>query len=95
MPMSGKCAGRSYNPMAYALTMYYVRALDTLGLLDLLEEDGAYGACTFTIDGKMVSRDLLDSIMEIYFLDRQLGSQRSLIFASSILGLGTGAWRTG
>ena len=64
------------TPMAYALTMYYVRAHDTLGLLDLLEEDGAYGACAFTIAGKVVSRDLLDSILEIYFLDRHLQVSR-------------------
>jgi hypothetical protein len=68
--------GAFLNPMAYALTMYYVRAHDTLGLLELLEEDGAYGACTFTIDGKVVSRDLLDSILEIYFLDRHLKVSR-------------------
>jgi hypothetical protein len=68
--------GAFLNPKAYALTVYYVRALDTLGLLDLLEEDGAYGACTFTIAGKVVSRDLLDSILEIYFLDRHLKVSR-------------------
>ena len=68
--------GAFLNPMAYALTMYYVRALDTLGLLELLEEDGAYGACTFTIAGKVVSRDLLDSILEIYFLERHLKVSR-------------------
>ena len=68
--------GAFLNPMAYALTMYYVRARDTLGLMDLLDEDEAYGACTFTIDGKVVSRDLLDSILEISFLERQLRVSR-------------------
>lgn len=33
-----------------------------------LEEDGAFGACVTEIDGRKVSRDLVDSILEMTFL---------------------------
>jgi len=61
------------NRMAYALTAYYVKSIDGTGLLDRLVEDEYFGAQTFTVDKRIVSRDLLDSIMEIHFLDKHLG----------------------
>ncbi|MDF5757586.1 putative sugar O-methyltransferase [Spongiactinospora sp. TRM90649] len=52
----------------------YVAGLDRLGLLDRLGEDGAFGCETHSFAGRpTVSRDLLDSVNEIYFLDRHLG----------------------
>jgi hypothetical protein len=58
----------------YLLSACYVRSIDRLGLLDRLGEDGAFGAHTVAIgDGVIVSRDLLDSVLEIDFLDRHLG----------------------
>ena len=46
---------------------------DELGLLSRCEEDGAFGATTFTYPGcPTVSRDLVDSANELNFLDRQL-----------------------
>jgi hypothetical protein len=65
--------GRNMNVLGYALTALYIKAIDTRGLLDRLSEDGAFGAHTFEVCGKTVSRDLLDSVNEIHFLDRQLG----------------------
>ena len=54
----------------------YLRDLasrDPYGLLNRLGEDGSYGCWTFAYPGwPLVSRDLLDSINELYFLDRQL-----------------------
>jgi SAM-dependent methyltransferase len=64
--------GRNSNILAYALSFYYLRSSDCLGLLDKLEEDASFGNFTFTIAGRVVSRDLLDSISELNFLDRQL-----------------------
>jgi hypothetical protein len=61
------------NALGYALATYYVKSIDRLGLLDRLVEDDAFGNFTFQIAGKTVSRDLLDSILEIYFLERHLG----------------------
>jgi SAM-dependent methyltransferase len=60
--------------LPYVMTTYHAKEIDRLNLLASLEEDGQFGAVTFTInDTKVVSRDLLDSVCEINFLDRHLG----------------------
>ncbi len=74
----------------YVVTALYVRTKDSLGLLEKLTEDGAFGAHTFEVDGKTVSRDLLDSVLEINFLDRHLGLSRRPV---SILDIGAGYGR--
>lgn len=80
---------------SYALSAYYMEAMDRLGVFDRLKEDGSFGVHTFEVNGRIVSRDLLDSVAEIYFLERNLGiSQRP---AMRILDIGAGygrlAWR--
>jgi hypothetical protein len=65
--------GPNMNETAYALTEFYIRSIDTLGLLEKLSEDGLFGVSTFVLNAKEISRDLLDSILEMYFLDRHLG----------------------
>jgi hypothetical protein len=57
----------------YGLATYFTRLHDRLGLFDRLDEDGLFGAETYEIDGRLVSRDLLDSIAELTFLDDELG----------------------
>lgn len=57
----------------YAISTRYIESIDKRGLLGRLQEDGSFGAHVFNIGGRKVSRDLLDSIAEIYFLDRHLG----------------------
>jgi hypothetical protein len=76
---------------AYLLATYYVLANDRLGLMQRLTEDGAFGAVTYEIAGRRVSRDLLDSILEIDFLDRhlQIASRDDV----SILDIGAGYGR--
>lgn len=64
--------GPNMNEMGYALTAYYVESIDKLGLLDTLIEDDFFGNFTFSVNNRLVSRDLLDSIIEIYFLERHL-----------------------
>jgi hypothetical protein len=82
--------GRDMNPLGYALTAYYLRSIDRLGLLDRLVEDDAFGLFTFPIGGKLLSRDLLDSINEISFLERELQlSSRRL----NVLDIGAGYGR--
>src|SRR5204863_204009 len=56
----------------YGLTTYFMRLHDRLGLFERLEEDGLFGAERYDIDGVHISRDLLDSIAELTFLDDQL-----------------------
>ena len=59
--------------LKYFLHGQYVRGFDTRGLLDQLIEDGQFGCWTFHYEGlPRLSRDLLDSINELYFLDREL-----------------------
>jgi SAM-dependent methyltransferase len=71
------------TPEKYVLTYFYLKTIDTLGLLDVLTEDGDYGVFTFPTgdtdkDGnkRCVSRDLLDSVNELLFLERVLQISR-------------------
>lgn len=61
------------NLFGYLLAYYYTKSIDKMGLLDILDEDRAFGAITYQIDGREISRDLLDSILEIYFLEKHMG----------------------
>jgi hypothetical protein len=79
------------SELNYALTAYYVKNIDALGLLDCLQEDELFGVHAFTVDGRKVSRDLLDSIVEINFLERHLAlSSRPGL---SVLDIGAGYGR--
>jgi FkbM family methyltransferase len=60
--------------LKYLLFAQYVRQRDDRKLLERLDEDGAFGCWTFEYPGyPRVSRDLLDSVNELSFLDRHLG----------------------
>jgi hypothetical protein len=60
--------------LKYYLLAQYVRSRDPQGLLEQLGEDGAFGCWTYSYPGfPPISRDLLDSVNEIMFLDRHLG----------------------
>jgi len=57
--------------LKYFLLARYVTGRDTGGHLKTLGEDGAFGCWTFTYEGlPRVSRDLLESVNEIAFLER-------------------------
>lgn len=75
---------------AYLLAAYYILANDRLALMDKLSEDGAFGAITFQIAGRRISRDLLDSILEIDFLDRHLNIASRPDFTVLDIGAGYG-----
>ena len=68
---------RNANDVAYALTYYSLKSRSDL--IDRLQEDGAFGARTIEIDGRPVSRDLLDSVSEIDFLIRHFGTRFSIL----------------
>jgi SAM-dependent methyltransferase len=78
--------------LKYFIYALYVRGRDELGLLSRLEEDGAFGCWTFSYPGYgRVSRDLLQSVNELSFLERRLGlSKRERI---SVLDVGAGYGR--
>jgi putative sugar O-methyltransferase len=57
--------------LKFFLLARYIKALDSHKLLEKTHEDGAFGCWTFDFhDTPTMSRDLVDSINEIYFLDR-------------------------
>lgn len=63
--------------LKYFVLLDYVLERDELGLLESLDEDGAFGCWTYEYPGRpKVSRDLLDSVNEISFLERHLGLSR-------------------
>lgn len=64
--------------LKYFVYARYIRDRDSLGLLDRLGEDGRFGCWTFEYPGHgRYSRDLLESVNELLFLDRELSvSQR-------------------
>ncbi|MBV8952356.1 MAG: putative sugar O-methyltransferase [Actinobacteria bacterium] len=59
--------------LKYFIFTEYVARMDHRGLVERLGEDGGFGCWTFRYPGyPPVSRDLLDSVNEILFLDRCL-----------------------
>lgn len=61
----------------YEITTAYVEVIDQLGLLQTLSEDTLFGVKTWDIlANRPVTRDLLDSIVELTFLQAQLGWTR-------------------
>jgi hypothetical protein len=74
----------------YVVDTLYLRTLDKLGLLGRLHEDGRFGALTVDVGGRLVSRDLLDSVSELLFLDEHVGLEGREL---SILDIGAGYGR--
>jgi hypothetical protein len=83
--------GQNMNILGYALAYYYLKAIDQLNLFDRMSEDGAFGNFTFRVANRDVSRDLLDSVAEILFLERHLNV--SNIANLTILDIGAGYGR--
>ncbi|WGD54938.1 putative sugar O-methyltransferase [Bradyrhizobium sp. CB1650] len=82
--------GTRFNELAYAASYYALKASDACDLLTLLEEDGFFGAHVFSIDGRQVSRDLLDSVREIDFVRKHMDLVNP---RASILDIGAGYGR--
>ena len=80
----------SSDPFRYGLTTYYTRLHDQFGLFNRIDEDGLFGAETYDIDGTIVSRDLLDSINELTFLEQEIGLSHGPV---TILDIGAGYGR--
>jgi hypothetical protein len=61
------------SALKYFVFVRYVQDRDSRGLLRKLEEDGSFGCWTFSYPGYgRFSRDLLESVNEILFLEREL-----------------------
>jgi SAM-dependent methyltransferase len=75
----------------WLLVGYYTAAIDRLGLLDRMSEDGAFGAYRFRFMNRYFgSKDLLDSIGEINFLERTIGISNRLPLRVLDIGAGYG-----
>ncbi len=60
--------------LKYFVFLRYVQGRDTRSLIEMLGEDGAFGCWNYQFAGEApCSRDLLDSVNELCFLDRRLG----------------------
>lgn len=79
------------NPANFEQCERHLREVDDWHLLDQFSEEGAFGALLINVNGKLVSRDLLDSIEEITYLRRFLGWQREQ--AVKVLDIGAGYGR--
>jgi hypothetical protein len=77
----------------YLLTSHYCQDIDALGCWSRLDEDGQFGVLTFPFKRRRVSRDLLDSILELNFLERHIGISR--MAAPTVLDIGAGYGRLG
>ena len=83
---------RDYNfPIHYWVTTKYLQSIDSLGLFAKLQEDELFGCYNFTACKHRVSRDLLDSMSEILFLERVLSISK--IPNLQILDIGAGYGR--
>jgi SAM-dependent methyltransferase len=75
----------------YALTARYVMAQDRLGLLDRLDDDDAFGNYVVDVDGRAMSTDLMDSLLQIDFLERHVGLDA--LEGADVLDIGAGYGR--
>jgi len=75
----------------YCLTAYYVQSIDSLGLLEKNNEDGLFGVYAYDVGSVRISRDLLDSTVELHFLEKHL--KLSQIEELKILDIGAGYGR--
>jgi hypothetical protein len=83
--------------LKYFIAGRYVKERDRAGLLEKLGEDGSFGCWSYAYPGlPRLSRDLLDSVNELSFLDRQIGllAHRGLRVLDIGAGYGRLAWRT-
>lgn len=86
--------GRDQNPLVYALCYHQLAATDRDDLLARLDEDDLFGVHLFDIDGRLVSRELIDSAREIQFLKRHIGLCSKPVTLLDIgAGYGRLAWR--
>ena len=82
---------REATDAQYLLAAYYARTRDRLGLWERLSDDDLFGNYTVEFDAaKRVSRDFNDSVIEINFLEREVG-----LSGATLLDVGAGYGRLG
>lgn len=63
---------RSYQSVNYFVSYIYALKIDKLNLESRFSELGCFGVETFTFGNRLVSRDLVDSIIELNYLEQKL-----------------------
>lgn len=94
----GDCAfvyqRRENTPANYVLSAYHILASDYAWLLHKLDEDGLFGAQVVPVKGDLkISRDQIDSVLEVAYLDRFLNLSDGT--EKTILDIGAGYGRLG
>lgn len=75
----------------YVAAARYVLSHDRLGLMGRLTDDDAFGNYVVDVDGRPMSTDLMDSVMQLDFLDRHLGLHT--LTGVTVLDIGAGYGR--
>jgi SAM-dependent methyltransferase len=65
---------KSHDISSFVISALFAERSDSYGLLTRTREDGDFGAQCIRIGGRLWSRDLIDSVMEITFLSDHLPS---------------------
>jgi putative sugar O-methyltransferase len=75
---------------SYSNSFFYARTLDKLDVHNRSTENGSYGARVFNVANMIVSRDLIDSMLELNFLARNISQQKIQNFVYLDIGAGYG-----
>ena len=81
---------RVFTEIHYFVSYLYALKVDKLGLNNTIVETGSFGADTFNFDGRTVSRDFIDSIIEINFLEEKFQLSKARYFHILDIGAGYG-----
>lgn len=82
--------GHQCEDFRYALSYYALKSGPAGDLLSNLDEDTLFGVFAFEVDGRPISRDLLDSVREIDFIRTHVGLDEP---ETNILDIGAGYGR--
>jgi len=81
---------RVFKEIHYFVSYLYALKVDKLGLHSKFTETGSFGVESFTFEGRLVSRDLIDSIIEISYLEEKLQMSKTERFRILDIGAGYG-----
>lgn len=87
-PFVWQLRGLNYNALTYTMSYYALKCGQCSDFLAAFAEDGLFGAHAFEIDGRLVTRDLLDSVREVDFIRTHIGLE-----GKTILDIGAGYGR--
>jgi SAM-dependent methyltransferase len=81
---------RIFQEIHYFVSYLYALKVDKLGLHNRFIEEGSFGVETFSFEGRSVSRDLIDSMIEISYLEEKLQMSNTKGFRILDIGAGYG-----